>query len=425
MSSKSRVSCTSSKITRRQSGVEVVPKQTGGAGGSVLSSEGTMSKKYILLGAHRVTLNPIRSTETVNLGLCVRTINRKPLSTAPSSSPTAVTPSSVLTSVLCRTSLTVAQIELGATVTTEFSELPLTHDLNGPGSSSTESNDLATAEVLVGFRTGEIVVWDSNGIRCRFNAQKYNRVDDTAATCVIYLRGNPSENSTKFLACHASGCVYLYDTMLYPAKEVKSMEVNLFPDSVDVTPFCKMIGTKPTLNPSFCLCVAKSAISCAACCPRDQSLVAFGSRDGQLRVSNIEAGVISFSHKSQYGAFLCVAWSPGQTYLAAGSEDDTVYVYSMRGHCVAKLVGHRSWPSTLTIGTQIGNVTSVLGGGQDGLVIVWYLNNDELSVKGPVVIEPSAVWCGLHMDSCVVAKELPGVIISACSQGYIRMWAEE
>eukprot|EP00760_Papus_ankaliazontas_P024350 PhM_4_TR2256/c0_g1_i1/m.78342 len=424
-----RVNCTSCRIHRRTT-AEVVPRSV-----SVTSTEGAISQRYVLIGAHKTSLPPLRSTETVNLSMNCRATERK----HSSSSNSLTTPSSALTSVVSRTSLTVAQVELGTSATVDFSETPLSHDLNGAppllpissrssGSSSASSShhpdDTALAEVVLGFRSGEVVVWDTGGIRMRLNTPKLNRVDDTAATCVTYLRGAPTEHSNRLLTGHASGMCYVYDLRLYPEKE-KQMECNTFglPEAHSLG--VRTPGARVNVNPVCCFRLFADAVTCCASCPRYPTTIAIASRDSQLHVYSVDDGVISFTQRCAFGAFLCVAWSAESSCIAAGSEDDTFYVYSMRGQCIARLVGHRSWPMSVSFRpADSSGQLRVLTSGHDGLVAVWYLSADDLTGMSAVVVEPTSMWSTLHVDACVCARDLPGAIATACTQGYIRLWAE-
>ncbi|XP_027563289.1 dystrophia myotonica WD repeat-containing protein-like, partial [Neopelma chrysocephalum] len=142
-----------------------------------------------------------------------------------------------------------------------------------------------------------------------------------------------------FLASHASGHLYLYDSE-QPCGAT-SPQYSLVTRGEGFSVFsCK---SKTPRNPLLKWAVGEGPLNEFAFSPDGRSLACV-SQDGCLRVFHFASMLLQGMMRSYFGGLLCVCWSPDGRYVVTGGEDDLVTVWSFaEGRVVARGRGHKSW----------------------------------------------------------------------------------
>ncbi|NXR40148.1 DMWD protein, partial [Zosterops hypoxanthus] len=190
--------------------------------------------------------------------------------------------------------------------------------------------------LLVGFSAGQVQYLDlakKDSAGRLFNEERL--IDKSKVTLVKWL----PDTERLFLASHASGHLYLYDSS-HPCV-ASSPQYTLLTQGEGFRVFsCK---SKTPRNPVMKWAVGSGPLNEFAFSP-DGRWLACVSQDGVLRVFHFSSMLLQGMMRSYFGGLLCVCWSPDGRYVVTGGEDDLVTVWSFaEGRVVARGHGHKSW----------------------------------------------------------------------------------
>ncbi|XP_048177030.1 dystrophia myotonica WD repeat-containing protein isoform X1 [Corvus hawaiiensis] len=193
-----------------------------------------------------------------------------------------------------------------------------------------------TLALLVGFSAGQVQYLDlakKDSAGRLFNEERL--IDKSKVTLVKWL----PDTERLFLASHASGHLYLYDSE-QPCGAT-SPQYTLLTQGEGFRVFsCK---SKTPRNPLLKWAVGSGPLNEFAFSPDGRSLACV-SQDGVLRVFHFSSMLLQGMMRSYFGGLLCVCWSPDGRYVVTGGEDDLVTVWSFaEGRVVARGHGHKSW----------------------------------------------------------------------------------
>ena len=230
-------------------------------------------------------------------------------------------------------------------------------------------------------------------------------------TCVRWVPGS----ETLFVSSHMSGNLYTWNTeQKYRSSNPPTFSVHK--KLKDTTIYISRPKNRfPVINRWG---VGHGPITAFAFSP-DTTHVAVANQDGFLRIYDFHSMELYGRMRSYYGGFLCVCWSPDGKYVVTGGEDDLVSVWSYHDKAVVtRGEGHHSYvngvsfdphtmesdsfqvnekrkeeegglaqPSTSDLRSRgsrlfdecesyrVGSV------GQDGLVCLWELTSDSLTMQ--------------------------------------------
>ncbi|NXR46619.1 DMWD protein, partial [Hippolais icterina] len=253
-----------------------------------------------------------------------------------------------------------------------------------------------TLPLLVGFSAGQVQYLDlakkDNAGRL-FNEERL--IDKSKVTLVKWL----PDTERLFLASHASGHLYLYDSG-HPCVS-SSPQYTLVTQGEGFRVFsCK---SKTPRNPVLKWAVGTGPLNEFAFSP-DGRWLACVSQDGALRVFHFSSMLLQGMMRSYFGGLLCVCWSPDGRYVVTGGEDDLVTVWSFaEGRVVARGHGHKSWVNAVAFDPFTSSSSSSSGGdggqsdssdppsvtyrfgsaGQDTQFCLWDLTEDVLELRPP------------------------------------------
>uniref|UniRef100_A0A8C3UVA6 Dystrophia myotonica WD repeat-containing protein n=1 Tax=Catharus ustulatus TaxID=91951 RepID=A0A8C3UVA6_CATUS len=252
-----------------------------------------------------------------------------------------------------------------------------------------------TLALLVGFSAGQVQYLDlakKDSAGRLFNEERL--IDKSKVTLVRWL----PDTERLFLASHASGHLYLYDSE-QPCGAT-SPQYTLVTQGEGFRVFsCK---SKTPRNPLLKWAVGSGPLNEFAFSP-DGRWLACVSQDGVLRVFHFASMLLQGMMRSYFGGLLCVCWSPDGRYVVTGGEDDLVTVWSFaEGRVVARGHGHKSWVNAVAFdpftpqhdgdGDGEGetpqeppqSVTYRFGSaGQDTQFCLWDLTEDVLDPRPP------------------------------------------
>ncbi|XP_010000938.1 PREDICTED: dystrophia myotonica WD repeat-containing protein-like, partial [Chaetura pelagica] len=197
----------------------------------------------------------------------------------------------------------------------------------------------STVALLVGFSAGQVQHLDlvQRDTSRLFNQERL--IDKTKVTFIKWL----PRTERLFLASHASGHLYLYDSQ-QPCGS-NPPQYNLLTRGEGFSVFSPK-GKTPR-NPLLKWVVGQGALNEFAFSP-DGRWLACVSQDGCLRVFHFDSMLLRGMMRSYFGGLLCVCWSPDGRYVVTGGEDDLVTVWSFhQGRVVARGHGHKSWVNTV------------------------------------------------------------------------------
>ncbi|NWH83479.1 DMWD protein, partial [Aegithalos caudatus] len=267
---------------------------------------------------------------------------------------------------------------------------PTCHDFN-QFTAGTE-----TLALLVGFSAGQVQYLDlakKDSAGRLFNEERL--IDKSKVTLVKWL----PDTERLFLASHASGHLYLYDSE-QPCV-ASSPQYTLVTQGEGFRVFsCK---SKTPRNPVLKWAVGSGALNEFAFSP-DGRWLACVSQDGVLRVFHFSSMLLQGMMRSYFGGLLCVCWSPDGRYVVTGGEDDLVTVWSFaEGRVVARGHGHKSWVNAVAFDPftppppppdaagdgdkreEPPSVTYRFGSaGQDTQFCLWDLTEDVLEPRPPL-----------------------------------------
>ncbi|NWV80301.1 DMWD protein, partial [Dasyornis broadbenti] len=251
-----------------------------------------------------------------------------------------------------------------------------------------------TLALLVGFSAGQVQYLDlakKDSASRLFNEERL--IDKSKVTLVKWL----PDTERLFLASHASGHLYLYDSE-QPCGAT-TPQYSLVTQGEGFRVFsCK---SKTPRNPLLKWAVGSGPLNEFAFSPDGRSLACV-SQDGVLRVFHFSSMLLQGMMRSYFGGLLCVCWSPDGRYVVTGGEDDLVTVWSFaEGRVVARGHGHKSWVNAVAFdpftprlpegGDGDGDapedppsVTYRFGSaGQDTQFCLWDLTEDVLDPRPP------------------------------------------
>lgn len=188
-----------------------------------------------------------------------------------------------------------------------FTAFPTCHDVH-PATASQDRLD-----VIIGFVTGDLLWFDPLSSRYA----RLNKAGCVSSSPVTAVRWVPSSSSL-FLAAHADGAVFVYDTeredgAFAPPEPLPSWDPtqSMF---VSAPPWPIAPSKAPAKNPVSHWRVSRRAVVDLVFSP-DVKWVAAISEDGCLRVIDALAEVLVDCYASYFGAFTCLAWSPDGRFI--------------------------------------------------------------------------------------------------------------
>ncbi|NXR82767.1 DMWD protein, partial [Pycnonotus jocosus] len=252
-----------------------------------------------------------------------------------------------------------------------------------------------TLALLVGFSAGQVQCLDlakKDSAGRLFNQERL--IDNSKVTSVRWL----PDTERLFLASHASGHLYLYDSG-HPCVS-STPQYTLVTQGEGFRVFsCK---SKTPRNPVLKWAVGSGPLNEFAFSP-DGRWLACVSQDGVLRVFHFSSMLLQGMMRSYFGGLLCVCWSPDGRYVVTGGEDDLVTVWSLEeGRVVARGHGHKSWVNAVAFdpftssssrdggdkGDSAEDAPSVTyrfgSAGQDTQFCLWDLTQDVLEARPPL-----------------------------------------
>ncbi|NWR05177.1 DMWD protein, partial [Paradoxornis webbianus] len=216
-----------------------------------------------------------------------------------------------------------------------------------------------TLPLLVGFSAGQVQYLDlakKDSAGRLFNEERL--IDTSKVTQVRWLPAT----ERLFLASHASGRLYLYDSR-HPCVPT-CPQYTLASQGEGFKVFsCK---SKTPRNPVMKWVVGSGPLNEFAFSPDGQWLACV-SQDGALRVFHFSSMLLQGMMRSYFGGLLCVCWSPDGRYVVTGGEDDLVTVWSLaEGRVVARGRGHKSWVNAVAFDPFVWSSPRPPGGGGGG-----------------------------------------------------------
>ncbi|XP_014117877.1 PREDICTED: dystrophia myotonica WD repeat-containing protein [Pseudopodoces humilis] len=246
-----------------------------------------------------------------------------------------------------------------------------------------------TLALLVGFSAGQVQYLDlakKDSAGRLFNEERL--IDKSKVTLVRWL----PDTERLFLASHASGHLYLYDSE-QPCSPT-TPQYTLLTQGEGFRVFSSK--SKTPRNPLLKWAVGSGPLNEFAFSP-DGRWLACVSQDGVLRVFHFSSMLLQGMMRSYFGGLLCVCWSPDGRYVVTGGEDDLVTVWSLaEGRVVARGHGHKSWVNAVAFDPFTGGrgetpetrqdppgVAYRFGSaGQDTQFCLWDLTEDVLESRG-------------------------------------------
>ncbi|KAK5163957.1 uncharacterized protein LTR77_010353 [Saxophila tyrrhenica] len=222
----------------------------------------------------------------------------------------------------------------------------LCHDVNDFTKSS---NHL---DIIMGFNTGDIIWYEPMSQKyARLN--KNGQISNSPIQRILWL---PNKENL-FITAQFDGTLMVYD---------KEKEDAAFTPDESSAPTENGAtnghtnGTTPTTKPGFRVKksvqsreqktnplavwkVSNLKINDIAFSP-DGTMLATVCEDGTLTILDYINERVLDVYRSYYGAMLCVTWSPDGRYVLTGGQDDLVSIWSLADQeLVARCVGHESW----------------------------------------------------------------------------------
>ncbi|KAM0723962.1 hypothetical protein Q7P37_000953 [Cladosporium fusiforme] len=223
------------------------------------------------------------------------------------------------------------------------------HDVN------TFTQSTSHLDVILGFNTGDMIWYEPISQKyARIN--KNGMINNSAVSAVWWL---PNKDNL-FLAAHTDGSLIVYDKEKEDAEFTPEehsplpMENGISPDGStngDATPrrqyhlnIKKSVQSRnQKTNPVSVWKLSNQKINAVSFSPDGRHLAAV-AEDGTLTIMDFLAERVLDVHRSFFGAFLTVTWSPDSRYVLTGGQDDLVSIWSVADHAlVARCVGHESW----------------------------------------------------------------------------------
>ena len=214
----------------------------------------------------------------------------------------------------------------------------LCHDINPLTKSS---NHLDT---VMGFNTSDIIWYEPI-------SQKYARInkngvmDNTPIQSILWL---PNKENL-FVAAHMDGTLIVYDKEKEDAAFTPEDSTATENGQTNGEPKYGLRIKKSVQsqnqksNPVAVWKISNMKINDMAFSP-DGQMLAIVCEDGTLTILDYINERVQDVYRSYYGAMLCVTWSPDGRYVLTGGQDDLVSIWSLADQeLVARCVGHESW----------------------------------------------------------------------------------
>jgi WD40 repeat protein len=259
---------------------------------------------------------------------------------------------------------------------------------NSSSSSSLSSSSLPqnhicfpNVELLVGFRSGDILVHDPISKRITKQFNRHGWISNAAVTRVRWLSESlfavafdqsPTQTHSEgrmglHPAAVSNGCIFFWDKSL---AEDESLRLPAVEDSHQFTVWHQ---PNPTLNPVARWHISNSPVRDFCPSPSGE-FFAVVSADGFLRIIDVKEEKLIVTFKSYYGGLLCVSWTPDSRFVLTGGEDDAVSVWSISERkVVARGIGHTSWVSRVVCDICLCRPDEyrIASVGQDTKILFW------------------------------------------------------
>eukprot|EP01062_Namystynia_karyoxenos_P046033 TRINITY_DN34358_c0_g1_i2.p1 TRINITY_DN34358_c0_g1~~TRINITY_DN34358_c0_g1_i2.p1 ORF type:complete len:567 (+),score=162.23 TRINITY_DN34358_c0_g1_i2:86-1786(+) len=306
-------------------------------------------------------------------------------------------------------------------------------------------------------------------------------IDAEAATCCAWAPTQRGDSAADHLYVgHQHGCLYRYSPS--PTATIEPLTTEGFVWRGAGAPVIKR-QVKRGANPQLAVWLTTSALL-ALSITADGTSLAAASRDGWCYVVDLHNPRLRARFETGCGACLRCAWSPCGTLLAAGGQDDAVFLYSVSNPApLARLYGLHNWPAEVAVlAPRADGRATVAAAGEDGRLVLWdapcggtgsaaapdasttlspsaispaqVLVSDSPSsparappcelvgtdeggvavVRAPrwatrhllPVVDPASVLERLHGGSPLAGVALLGcgAVVTSCSHGSLRLWAQ-
>jgi WD40 repeat protein len=199
-------------------------------------------------------------------------------------------------------------------------------------------------DIIMGFNTSDMI-WYEPMTQKYARLNKNGQINTSPIQNILWL---PNKENL-FVAAHTDGTLIVYD------KEKEDAPFT----SDDATPVenghtngetkygfhvKKSVQSRDQkTNPVAVWKVSNMKINNSAFSP-DGQMLAIVCEDGTLTILDYISERVLDVYRSYYGAMLCVTWSPDGRYVLTGGQDDLVSIWSLADQeLVARCVGHESW----------------------------------------------------------------------------------
>jgi catabolite repression protein CreC len=215
----------------------------------------------------------------------------------------------------------------------------LCHDVNPITRSS---NHL---DIIMGFNTSDIIWYEPLSQKyARIN--KNGQINPSAVQTILWL---PNKENL-FIAAHMDGTLIVYDkekedsTFVGDDSNLENGHTNGHTPSNYGFQVKKSVQSRDQkANPVAVWKLSPMKINAISFSP-DGALLAAVCEDGTLTIFDYIAEKVLDVYRSYYGAMMCVTWSPDGRYVLTGGQDDLVSIWSLADQeLVARCVGHESW----------------------------------------------------------------------------------
>ncbi|KAK3701749.1 hypothetical protein LTR37_015269 [Vermiconidia calcicola] len=214
----------------------------------------------------------------------------------------------------------------------------LCHDINPLTKSSTH------LDIIMGFNTSDMIWYEPISQKyARLN--KNGQITRSAIQSILWI---PIKEHL-FVAAHMDGTLIVYDKdkedAAFTAEETAPVE-NGHTNGQQKYGFKvqKSVQSRDQkTNPVAVWKVSNMRINGMAFSP-DGQMLAIVCEDGTLTILDYINERVLDVYRSYYGGMLCVTWSPDGRYVLTGGQDDLVSIWSLADQeLVARCVGHASW----------------------------------------------------------------------------------
>ncbi|KAK3051729.1 hypothetical protein LTR09_007029 [Extremus antarcticus] len=216
----------------------------------------------------------------------------------------------------------------------------LCHDVN------TLTKSVSHVDIIMGFNTSDIIWYEPMSQKyARLN--KNGQITTSPIQRILWL---PNKENL-FITAHFDGTLMVYDkekedAAFVPedAPPVENGHTNGETKTKPGFTITKSVQSRDQkTNPVAAWKLSNMKLNDMTFSP-DGQLLAIVCEDGTLTILDYIHERVLDVYRSYYGAMLCCTWSPDGRYVLTGGQDDLVSIWSLADQeLVARCVGHESW----------------------------------------------------------------------------------